>query len=117
MLVPSNLKIHLASQPVDMRKSSQTLAVVVKNILEKDPLCGHLFVFYNKRKDLMKVLYWQTNGFCLWQKKLEEGRFILPLPFSSPSLEMSSYHLQVFIQGLDCWKMNTAKELSYQYVS
>ncbi|MBP6952712.1 MAG: IS66 family insertion sequence element accessory protein TnpB [Alphaproteobacteria bacterium] len=48
MLVPSNLKIHLASQPVDMRKSSQTLAVVVKNVLEKDPLCGHLFVFYNK---------------------------------------------------------------------
>ncbi len=100
MLVPSNLKVHLASQAVDMRKSSQTLAVLVKNILQQNPFCGHLFVFYNKRKDIVKVLYWQTNGFCLWQKKLEDGNFIFPISLTSPSHEMSSYHLQVFIQGL-----------------
>ena len=117
MLIPSHLKIHLASGAVDMRKSSQTLAVLVKNILQQNPLCGHLFVFYNKRKDIVKILYWQTNGFCLWQKKLEEGNFILPPPFSSHSLEMSSYHLQTFIQGLNCWGIGEAKELSYQYVS
>lgn len=117
MLVPSHLKIHLANGPVDMRKSSQTLAVLVKNILQQNPFCGHLFVFYNKRKDIAKILYWQTNGFCLWQKKLEEGKFILPTSFSASSREMSSYHLQAFIQGLNCWEMGEAQELSYQYAS
>ena len=117
MLVPPNLKIHLANGPVDMRKSSQTLAVLVKNVLQQNPFCGHLFVFYNKRKDIVKVLYWQTNGFCLWQKKLEKGNFILPSPFSSSSCEMNSYHLQAFVQGLDCWRMENAKELTYQYAS
>lgn len=72
MLLPLDLKVHLASAPVDMRKSYQTLGVLVKNVLNKDPFCGHLFVFYNKRKDLVKILYWQKNGFCLWQKKLED---------------------------------------------
>ena len=117
MLIPSNLKVHLANGAVDMRKSSQTLAVLVKNVFQQSPFCGHLFVFYNKRKDIVKVLYWQTNGFCLWQKKLEEGKFILPSPLASPSLEMSSYHLQAFIQGLNCWEMGEAKELIYQYAS
>jgi len=117
MLIPSHLKIHLANGPVDMRKSSQTLAVLVKNILQQNPFCGHLFVFINKKKDIVKILYWQTNGFCLWQKKLEEGKFILPTSLSAPSCEMSSYHLQAFIQGLNCWEMGEAKELFYQYAS
>jgi transposase len=117
MIIPSNLKIHLASQAVDMRKSSQTLAALVKNILQQNPFCGHLFVFYNKRKDIVKILYWQTNGFCLWQKKLEEGKFILPGSLSSSSVEMSAYHLQTFIQGLNCWGIGEARELIYEYAS
>lgn len=117
MLVPSNLKIHLASQPVDMRKASQTLGALVKNVLQQNPFCGHLFVFYNKRKDIVKILYWQTNGFCLWQKKLEEGKFILPGTFTSSSLEMSAYHLQTFIQGLNCWGIGEVRELNYEYAS
>lgn len=117
MLLPLDLKIHLASAPVDMRKSYQTLGVLVKNVLSKDPFCGHLFVFYNKRKDLVKILYWQKTGFCLWQKKLEKGVFSLPPAFSAHSLEISSYHLQGFIQGLDCWKVKMVKELCYQQLS
>lgn len=117
MLLPLDLKVHLACAPVDMRKSYQTLGVLVKNVLNKDPFCGHLFVFYNKRKDLVKILYWQKNGFCLWQKKLEEGTFSLPSAFSGHSLEISSYHLQGFIQGLDCWKVKMAKEFCYQQLS
>ena len=100
-----------------MRKSYQTLSVLVKNILHRNPFCGHLFVFYNKRKDLIKILYWHTNGFCLWQKKLEKGRFIVPSSFSALSVERSSYYLEAFIQGLDCWDMKVAKELTYQYVT
>ena len=117
MLLPSNLKIHLASQAVDMRKSYQTLSVLVKNVLNQNPFCGHLFIFYNKRKDLTKVLYWHVNGFCLWQKRLEKGKFILPPACTEASTEMNADHLGLFIQGLDCWKMQTAKELTYQYVT
>lgn len=117
MLLPPDLKIHLATAPVDMRKSYQTLGILVKNVLGRDPFCGHLFVFYNKRKDLVKILYWQKNGFCLWQKKLEQGIFTLPPSFSGHSLEISSYHLQGFIQGIDCWKIKIAKDLCYQQIS
>jgi transposase len=117
MLLPPHLKIHLASGAVDMRKSYQTLSVLVKNVLHQNPFCGHLFVFYNKRKDLIKILYWHTNGFCLWQKKLEKERFILPSSFVGVSAEMSFCHLSAFIQGLDCWKIGAAKELTYQYVT
>lgn len=117
MLLPLDLKIHLATTPVDMRKSYQTLGILVKNVLDKDPFCGHLFVFYNKRKDLVKILYWQKNGFCLWQKKLEKGLFTLPPTFSGHSLEISSYHLQGFIQGIDCWKIKIAKDLCYRQIS
>lgn len=117
MLLPVDLKIHLASTAVDMRKSYQTLSVLVKNVLQQDPFCGHLFVFYNKRKDLVKILYWQRNGFCLWQKKLEKATFVLPSAFAQQSLEISPYHLQGFIQGLDCWKVKMAQELHYQRIS
>lgn len=117
MLLPLGLKVHLASAPVDMRKSYQTLGILVKNVLGKDPFCGHVFVFYNKRKDLTKVLYWQKNGFCLLQKKLEKGVFSLPASFPGQSLEISTYHLQGFIEGIDCWKVKAAKELSYRQIS
>ncbi|OJX13130.1 MAG: hypothetical protein BGO77_08560 [Caedibacter sp. 37-49] len=117
MFLPFGCKIYLASTAVDLRKSYQTLGIVVKNILAHDPLCGHLFVFYNKRRDTLKILYWDTNGFCLWSKKLEKGKFILPFSFKEPSLEMSVYHLQGLIQGIDCWQIPKAKRLSYCVIS
>lgn len=117
MLIPSNLKIYLATQAVDMRKSYQTLSVLVKNVLSQSPFCGHLFVFYNKKKDLIKVLYWHRNGFCLWQKKLEKGRYVLPTSFSGVSLEISWHHLEAFIQGLDCWGIEAGQELTFEYVT
>lgn len=117
MFFPVGCKIYLASEAVDMRKSYQTLGVVVKNVLKENPLCGHLFVFYNKRCDTVKILYWDTNGFCLWSKKLESGRFILPSPLTSSSIEMSSYHLQGFIQGVNCWNQPKARRLSYKTLS
>lgn len=116
MLAPSHLKIHLASHAVDMRKSSQALAVLVKNILHNDPYCGHLFVFYNQRKTLIKILYWQTNGFCLWQKRLEKGRFQIPPPPHASSTGITSYQLEGLIQGIDWKKIPTPKALSYKFL-
>lgn len=116
MLVPPHLKIHLASQPVDMRKSYQSLGILVKNVLHGNPFCGHLFVFYNKRKDLVKILYWQTNGFCLWQKRLEKGRFQLSDFPQASSIGITSYQLEGLIQGIDWKKIPTPEVLSYNFL-
>ncbi len=67
--------VHLATEPVDMRKSINGLSVLVADKLEISPLSGSLFVFYNKARDKIKILYSDRNGFCLWYKRLEKHRF------------------------------------------
>ena len=61
-----------------MRKSINTLAIMVAEQMELDPLSGHLFAFCNRRRDTVKALYWDRNGFCLWHKRLERDRFQWP---------------------------------------
>jgi transposase len=75
MLMTPIGRIYLASTSVDLRKLYQTLGLYVKSVLKGNPLKGDFFVFYNKRHDLLKILYWQTNGVCLWQKRIEEATF------------------------------------------
>jgi transposase len=116
MLIPTITKIYLATTFVDLRKSYQTLGMVVKHVLRGDPLSGHLFVFYNRRVDLIKILYWQTNGFCLWQKRIEKGTFKIPKDLSPSKVEITSYQLHGLIQGLD-WQSRVEKKLTYQLVS
>jgi transposase len=116
MLMTIISKIYLASSFVDMRKSYQTLGMHVKQGLGGDPLSGHLFVFYNRRRDLVKILYWQTNGFCLWQKKIEKGVFQIPSDLSGVKLEITSYQLHGLIQGLS-WQSRVEKKLRYRLVS
>ena len=116
MLIPAISKIYLASCHVDLRKSYQTLGMHVKHILGGDPLSGNLFVFYNKRCDLVKILYWQTNGFCLWQKRIEKGTFKIPKDLSSLKSEITSYQLHGLIQGLE-WQSRAETKLHYRLFS
>ena len=69
------VRVWLYAQPADMRKQFDGLAALVKHQLAEDPLSGHLFVFINRRRTLMKVLYFDRGGYCLWCKRLEQGRF------------------------------------------
>ncbi len=71
----SKVKIWLCSKPTDMRKSFDGLAALTKNHMAEDPLSGHLFVFINRRKTHVKILYFDRNGYCLWMKRLEQARF------------------------------------------
>jgi len=71
----SAIKIWLYNQPVDMRKSFDGLAALVKNKLHVSPLSGELFVFINKRQTYLKILYFDRSGYCLWSKRLEQGVF------------------------------------------
>jgi transposase len=77
MFGSDNLKVYLATGSTDMRKAINGLSVLVDD-LDLDPFSGHLFVFCNRRRTMLKILYWQVNGFCLWQKRLERERFQWP---------------------------------------
>lgn len=78
MPVDSGVKVFLAPGATDMRKSINTLAILVTGQLDQNPLSGHLFGFCNRKRDTVKILYWDRNGFCLWHKRLERDRFRWP---------------------------------------
>ncbi|UZE94389.1 IS66 family insertion sequence element accessory protein TnpB [Alkalimarinus alittae] len=71
----SNVKIWLYAQPTDMRKAIDGLSALAKNHMKEDPLSGQLFVFINRRKTHVKILYFDRSGYCIWMKRLEKGRF------------------------------------------
>jgi transposase len=78
MLRPSSsVRVFLYNQPMDMRKSIDGLALIVEQQLEQRPFEGDLFVFCNRQRDKIKLLYWERNGFVLWYKRLEKERFRL----------------------------------------
>ncbi len=76
MLIPeSQVKIWLYAPPTDMRKSFDGLSALVRTKLMEDPLSGQLFVFINRRRTQLKVLYFDRGGYCVWAKRLEQGQF------------------------------------------
>lgn len=115
-LLPDSQKVFLASHPIDMRKSYQGLSVLAEQALRQDPFSGHLFVFYNKRRDRIKILYWHMNGFCILQKRLEKGRFQVSASPQNTSTDITAYQLQGLIQGIDWEKIPDAKTASYRYL-
>jgi transposase len=73
--LPPSVRLFVATQPVDGRKGADSLMALVRDVLRHDPLSGHLFVFFSKRRDRVRVVYWDRNGFAMWTKRLEMGRF------------------------------------------
>ena len=73
--LPPSTKIFLCNQPVDMRKSFDALSGLIQTHFGQNPLCGHLFVFFSKQRDRMKILFWDIDGFVLYYKRLEGGTF------------------------------------------
>lgn len=77
MTLPPSVQLYVATQPVDARKSFSGLSLYVQSVMGLSPLCGHLFVFFNRRRDQASILYWDRNGYAIWKKRLEKGRFAL----------------------------------------
>lgn len=73
--LPPSVRLFVATQPVDGRKGADSLMVLVRDVLRHDPLSGHLFVFFSKRRDRVRIVYWDRSGFAMWTKRLEKGRF------------------------------------------
>jgi transposase len=90
---------HLYSKPTDMRKSFDGLSGLVRTHLKADPFNGHVFVFMNKQRNLIKLLHWETGGFTLYYKRLEEGRFELP-DTSEEDCSMSWSDLMMIVEGI-----------------
>lgn len=116
MLSVNAARVYLATSHIDGRKSFNTLPPIIKNTLQADPLSGHLFIFYNKKRDLLKAFYWDKNGFCIWQKRLEEGKFIIPKDFSEASFELTQCQFQGLMQGINWKKIDKPKELNYTII-
>ena len=90
--------------PVDMRKSFDGLFGIVQQEFQQDPLSGHLFLFVNKRRDRMKAIFWDDDGFVIWYKRLEAGTWQLPVlatTSSSSSLALESHELAMILRGID----------------
>jgi transposase len=101
MLFPeAQVRIWLYTQPCDMRKSYNGLSALVKQRLQADPLSGQLFVFINRRKTQMKVLYFDRSGYCIWSKRLEQGQFHFSAAGGDKQL-LSWTALKLIIEGID----------------
>lgn len=101
MLFPeAQVRIWLYTQPADMRKSYNGLCALVKQQLQDDPLSGQLFVFINRKRTQMKVLYFDCSGYCIWGKRLEQGHFhFRSTPEGKRSLSWTD--LKLIVEGID----------------
>ena len=103
MLMPPGVRVFLVAEPVDLRASFYRLASHVRGALGADPQTGHLYVFLGKRGSLIKVLFWDRSGYCIFAKKLERGRFKLPsdLPADVHRHEVDFATLTLILEGID----------------
>lgn len=100
---------------MDMRKSIDGLAAYVAAGLGREPCDGAIYVFCNRGRDKLKILYWETNGFCLWYKRLEKERFQVSL--RGDVLELTSKQLRWLQEGLDYQNLKGHKEVNFQRFS
>jgi transposase len=111
-----SVRVHLCRAPVDFRKAINGLSVLVAEELALDPFSAHVFGFSNRRRDQVKLLYWERNGFVLWQKRLEEERFPWPCEGEDEVLEISGRELNWLLDGIDVFRLRPHRELSFSSV-
>lgn len=98
--LPPAVRIFVATAPTNMHLSFDRLAALARDVIQQDPLSGHLFVFRNRAGDKVKILSWDRSGFCLWYKRLERGVFHLPSA-TATHLEIEAAELTLLLDGID----------------
>ena len=106
-------QVFLYRDHVDFRKSIDGLAAIVEMELRMNIFSGALFLFINRGRDKMKILYWSRNGFCLWYKRLEQEKFAWMKGAGHSSCEISSEELRWLLEGVDIWISRPHKSLKY----
>lgn len=102
MALPAGTQIWIAAGVTDMRRGFMGLSALVQTVLEQDPFAGHVFVFRGRRGDLIKVLWWDGDGLCLFAKRLERGRFVWPQA-DRGTVSLSRAQLAMMLEGID-WR-------------
>ena len=118
MMRPSNglAAVYLCVEPVDFRLRINGLAARVQAVLRLEPLSEQLFVFSNRRRNRVKVLYWERNGFVLWQKRLERDRFHWPRG-EAATVVLNGQELNWLLDGFDLRQWRAHQRLSYAHVA
>ncbi len=110
-------RVYLATGVTDMRKSINGLSVLVEEVLQLNPLSSHLFIFCNRGRDKIKILYWYNNGFWLFYRRLEKQRFWWPQASvnhaESPSVEISNRELSWLLEGINLSQVQAHKKVDY----
>jgi len=103
LMLPPSVRIFICLTPADMRRSLDGLAAMTREILREDPLSGHLFVYFNRRRDRVKILFWDRSGLALWYKRLEKGTFWLSAfeHLESERAEIEAAELTLLLEGID----------------
>lgn len=105
-------RVWLYTQPTDMRKSYHGLSALIRTVMQKDELSGDYFVFVNRKKTQLKMLYFERTGFCLWCKQLEQGQF--PVKVSADgTLVLSWTELKLMLEGIQVEKAQYSKRWHY----
>jgi transposase len=100
--LPASVRVYLCTSPCDMRRSFDGLHALVTSAMQLDAFGGHLFVFANRRKDRVKILYWDRDGFAVWAKRLEEGTYAMPFgQDGGPGCEITAQELGALLSGID----------------
>jgi transposase len=108
------LKVFICTEPTDMRRSFDGLSGMVQSVLKADPLSGHLFLFRNRARDSIKILYWDRDGLALWYKRLEQGTFQLPTDIAqgdkqAAGVEITESELALLLSGIDLGSVKRRK--------
>ena len=101
--LPASVRVYLCTSPCDMRRSFDGLHALVSGAMKLDAFAGHLFCFSNRRRDRVKILYWDRDGFAVWSKRLEEGTYAMPLAESVEERrrEITAQDLGALLSGID----------------
>jgi transposase len=100
--LPHTVRVFLHVPATDLRKGFDALSGLVTSAFGQDPTSGHLFLFVNRRRDRLKILYWDRDGLAIWYKRLEKGSFQLPaIANATVSVEMSPTQLTLILSGID----------------
>jgi transposase len=100
--LPASVRVYLFLTACDMRKSFDGLQALVTQAMELDPFAGHLFVFGNRRRDRVKILYWDRDGFAVWAKRLEQGTYAMPFEENGErGREITAQELGALLSGID----------------
>ncbi|MBM4270500.1 MAG: IS66 family insertion sequence element accessory protein TnpB [Deltaproteobacteria bacterium] len=114
LLIPGSVRVFVARDPIDMRRSFEGLSNQVKYVLRRDPLSGHVFVFLNRLRTHVKLFVWTRGGFTIVYKRLEQGEFALPreLATAEDVLEVDVGALSLLLEGLDARHVRARKRWS-----